>query len=65
VIIHVHLNDNKVFTGNIIGGQIFPFEFQSFQLDQFLITGENQLRIEVQAPDGSAFFAIQRLLLVF
>ncbi|HAX97837.1 MAG TPA: hypothetical protein DCY12_02820 [Candidatus Atribacteria bacterium] len=64
-IIHVHLNENKIFSGNIVGGQISPFEFQSFHLDQFLIPGENQLRIEVQSPDESAFFAIQRLLLVF
>ncbi|NLJ38633.1 MAG: hypothetical protein GX432_07715, partial [Candidatus Atribacteria bacterium] len=59
------LNNKKVFTGSMVGGQITPFEFQSFHLNQFLISGENQLRIEVQSPDESAFFAIQRLLLVF
>lgn len=64
-IIQIHLNNKKVFTGSMVGGQITPFEFQSFHLNQFLISGENQLRIEVQSPDESAFFAIQRLLLVF
>ena len=64
-VVSILLNENKIFSGGIVGNQISPFDFQSFHLAQFLVTGENRLRIEVQSSDESAFFAIQRLLLVF
>jgi len=61
----IWFNDHKIFTGSIAEGMVTPLDFHSFHLSQFLMPGENRLKIEVKAPDDNGVFALQRFLVVF
>ena len=64
-VIQIVLNKNKIFSGSVAEGLVSSLDFQSLHLAQFLKPGENHLRIEVQALDENAVFAVQRVMIVF